>query len=343
MTPAGGNALRLLFWEATSACNLACRHCRRLETAQAEAERDLTAEETREMFRSAVDLGRPLVVFSGGEPLMRGDWRELAAYAGSIGLPTALATNGTLIDAETADRIAEAGFRRIAVSLDGPDRATHDEFRGVDGAFDRALAGIGALKARRQEVQINATIARHNIDSLDRLYDLARSVGAVALHLFLLVPVGCGTAIDQSHQLPAEQYERALGWLCDRQADGVLELRATCAPHYHRVAARRGLTPAGRAGRGCLCGLSVVFVGHDGQVLPCGYLPVSCGSVRERPLAEIWRSSQVLAELRDFEKLKGKCGRCDYKAVCGGCRARAFAKTGDYLAEEPSCTYEPGC
>ena len=187
------HALRLLFWESTVRCNLACKHCRRLDTDQSAA--DLTTDEVRRVLDSAATLGEPLIIFSGGEPLMRDDWEEVAAYAGSINLPTALATNGTLIDSHLAKRIAAVGFRRIAVSLDGADAATHDKFRGVKGAFERALAGISALKQNGQAVQINVTVAMHNADQLDRLCALARSLDAAALHLFLFVPVGCGAQI----------------------------------------------------------------------------------------------------------------------------------------------------
>jgi len=335
MTPRSAPPLRLLFWEATARCNLSCVHCRRVGPEAGE----LPTEAVRELFASAATLGRPIVVFSGGEPLLRGDWAELAEAAGALGLPTALATNGTLIDDATAQRIAAAGFRRVAVSLDGADGRTHDAFRGVAGAFARAMAGVVALRAAGLPVQINATIAAHNDAQLDDLYALAGGLGAAALHLFLLVPVGCGARIAETHQLSPARYEQVLHWVCDRQAAGPLEVRATCAPHYQRVAAQRGLAREGS--RGCLCGVSVLFVRHDGEVFPCGYLPVRCGSVREGPLAEVWRGSPVLGALRRTEQLKGKCGRCEFRAVCGGCRARAYAATGDYLAAEPQCTWTP--
>jgi AdoMet-dependent heme synthase len=325
--------LRLLFWESTARCNLACAHCRRTETAGRD---ELSTAEVRAVLESAATLGRPIVVLSGGEPLMRDDWEELARCAAGLNLPVALATNGTLIDEAVSRRIAAAGFARVSVSLDGPDAATHDAFRGQAGAFARALDGIAALRRAGVAVQINATVARHNAERLDEMYELAKSLGASALHLFLLVPVGCGVQLAETHQLPPAQYERVLNWLADRQAGGGLELKATCAPHYHRVASRRGLSVRGR---GCLCGISVAFVGCRGGVFPCGYLPVSCGSVRQSSLAEIWRTSQVFAKLRDDGLLGGKCGACDYRSVCGGCRARAYAATGDYLAEEPQCAY----
>lgn len=333
--PHSAPPLRLLFWESTAACNLSCRHCRRLE---GDTNGELTTQEFRDVIDSAVELGRPLIVFSGGEPLLRDDWYELADHARSRGLPTALATNGTLIDAAASRRIAAAGFHRVSVSIDGADAATHDDFRGMAGAFERALAGIAELRRLGQAVQINASITRHNFQQVDGLYELTCRVGAEALHLFMLVPVGCGQEIGRSHQLPPEQCETLLNWVCDRQLAGdQLELKATCAPHYMRVAAQRGMD-VGR-GRGCLAGVGVIFVGHRGEVFPCGYLPLSCGSVRQTPLAEIWRNSGQLAELRDFSLLTGNCGLCRYKDICGGCRARAYAKTGDWRGSEPTCTY----
>ncbi len=335
-----GPPLRMLFWESTTRCNLSCVHCRRTDASETASRRELTTDEFRKVLESAVVLGAPLVVFSGGEPLLRDDWYELARYAHSLGLSTALASNATLIDTPVAARIASAAFHRVSVSLDGVNAETHDEFRGVSGSFDRALSGITALRDAGVPLQINSTITTHNADQLDALHESARSQGAVALHLFLLVPVGCGAQIGQSHQLSPREYEQVLNWVCDRQRDSSLEIRATCAPHYYRIAAQRGdVTP--RGSRGCLAGISVIFVSHDGEVFPCGYLPVTCGSVRKQSLEEIWSNSAVLHELRDWERLGGRCGRCEYKTTCGGCRARAYAATADYLASDPTCVYTP--
>ncbi len=341
--------LRLLFWESTARCNLACRHCRRIDPS---AGNDLTTDEFRRVLDSVAALGKPIIVFSGGEPLLRDDWESLAAHAAALNLPAALATNGTMVDDALARRIAAAGFRRVSVSLDGADAATHEGLRGVSGCFEQAMAGLAALRRAGVSTQINSTIAAHNAHQLDELYALAGAVGAVALHLFLLVPVGCGAEIGASHQLAPQRYEEVLRWVCGKQGRTTskaaslpphsrvpaLELKATCAPHYHRVAAQTGLSVRGR---GCLCGSSVAFVSHDGKVFPCGYLPVECGDVRREAFARIWRESEVFANLRDPARIKGKCGRCDYAAACGGCRARAYALTGDYLAAEPSCTYAP--
>jgi radical SAM protein with 4Fe4S-binding SPASM domain len=324
----------MLFWEATARCNLSCVHCRRVETA---AENELSTEEAKAVFTSAAEVGPPVVVFSGGEPLLREDWEPLAAAAADVGVPTALATNGTLIDEALAGRIAAAGFRRVAVSIDGADPDTHDALRGRPGAFARAVAGIESLRRAGAAVQINATVSRRNVAELGRIQALARSLGAEALHLFVLVPVGCGMQLARTEQLGPAEYAGVLRWAADRRDDG-LELRLTCAPQQVRVAMERG-EPAGA--RGCLCGVSVAFVAQTGTVFPCGYLPVDCGSVRERPLVDIWRDSEVFTALRDRSRLKGACAACTDTAACAGCRARAYAATGDYLAADPTCPFGP--
>ncbi len=346
--------LRLLFWESTSRCNLRCVHCRRIETDAPPAD-ELSTAEARALLDDLAELGRgqpapPVFVFSGGEPLLRGDWFELAEHARRLHLPTALATNGTQVDALLAGRIAEAAIRRVSVSLDGPDATTHDAFRGQPGCFGAALDGIAHLRAAGVEVQINASISRHNLERLNELHSLARRVGAVALHLFLLVPVGCGAAMDEAQRLTPAQYERVLEWIIDREADSRLALKATCAPHYFRVRAMRDDEPAEparpasplhSATRGCLGGIGVAFVSCRGKVFPCGYLPVEAGDIRREPLSAIWRDSATFRSLRDYEQLKGTCGRCDFRDRCGGCRARAYAATGDMLAAEPMCAYRP--
>jgi radical SAM protein with 4Fe4S-binding SPASM domain len=327
----------MIFWESTAACNLTCSHCRRID--EEESAQQLSTDEAEQMFRSASKLGCPVIVFSGGEPLLRDDWEHLAGFAAGLELPTALATNGTLIDPGMAKRIRDAGFRRVSISIDGADPKTHDRFRGLEGAYEAAMRGIHCLIEAGVSTQVNVTVTRHNVEQVDDIYNLAVETGAQALHLFLLVPVGCGATLGQSQQITQGQYERVLNRVLEFRKEGRLEMRATCAPHFYRVAAQKGEDP-GR-GRGCLCGISVVFVSHKGDVFPCGYLPVDCGSIRTTPLDQIWRDSPIFADLRDYERLKGKCGACDFKATCGGCRARAFAATGDYLDEEPSCAYIP--
>ncbi|MBN1343348.1 MAG: radical SAM protein [Phycisphaerae bacterium] len=365
--------LRLVFWETTAACNLACVHCRRLDVARELSKSDITTEQARRMIEQIAGFARPILVFSGGEPLMRPDVFDLARLASDIGLMTALATNGTMIDALIADAIAASGFHRVSISLDGANAQTHDAFRGLPGSFDQALSGLGHLSDADVPTQVNCTIARHNADQLGGVLRLAEQVGAVAAHYFLLVPVGCGEQIAEDQMLSPTETEQRLLELHTLSESTQLQIKATCAPHYYRIVrqqkarSRREGGPAehgdgsghptgrhplrqGSASgghpmhamtKGCLAGTGVCFVSHKGEVFPCGYLPVQAGNVLEQDFADIWRSSDVFAKLRDVELLTGKCGACQFKGVCGGCRARAFYEFGDYLAEEPFCIYQP--
>ena len=361
--------LRLVFWETTAACNLSCKHCRRLEldatrdeltTAEAKAMIDGIAEVARTVPRAGAGgpaghgTGGPpstILVFSGGEPLMRPDLWELLAHAKAAGLTLALATNGTKVDDEIAGRIAAAGVARVSISLDGADAATHDAFRGQAGSFEAALAGQARLRARGVGTQINCTVAHHNRDQLPALRERCIAIGAEALHLFVVVPVGCGVELTESMRLSADEVESVLGWLADQADDPRLFVKATCAPQFARIARQKGKLPAlrghahgNKAGvnattRGCLAGSAVCFVSAKGEVFPCGYLPVECGHLRKQAFPEIWRDSLVFEKLRDPDELGGKCGDCSFSSTCGGCRARAYALTGDVLAEEPDCAY----
>ncbi len=344
------NALRLVFWETTAGCNLECVHCRRLEVAQQMMQEDLSTDEALALVESIARVGRPILVLSGGEPLIRPDIFTIARHAVSQGLLVSLATNGTLVTAAVARQVKEAGVRRVSISLDGADAQTHDVFRALPGSFAAALRGLEFLREAGVEVQINTTIARHNDGQLADIYHLARSVGAVALHAFMLVPVGCGVQIADDQMLTPERYEEVLNEFYDLSQRGELQLKATCAPHYYRIARQRAraagvpLTTAreGMAAmtRGCLAGTNVCFVSHKGQVFPCGYLPLEAGNVRTRDFGAIWSGAPLFRSLRE-DALGGKCGACEYRRVCCGCRARAYFATGDYLAEEPYCAYQP--
>ena len=346
--------LRLVFWESTAECNLACAHCRRTEVGHELSRWNLS---TGEMAAVIDDLGRTyprtLLVFSGGEPLLRADVFPLARRARAAGLLAAMATNGTLVTAELAARIAATGFSRVSVSLDGTQAETHDALRRVNGSFEQALRGLRLLRQAGQAVQINMSVTRRNADQVEAMFRLAEAEGAAALHVFIVVPVGCGAKLDESDRLSPAEYEQFLRTFYRLSAGSALDTKATCAPQYARItqelARREGLgdEAGGRADEkgqrpvGCLAGSGVCFVNHRGEVYPCGYLPVRCGNVREMPLSEIWRDSAVFARLRQPDLLQGKCGTCDHRSICCGCRARAFAATGDYLAAEPDCLYQP--
>ncbi|MBZ5544766.1 MAG: radical SAM protein [Acidobacteriia bacterium] len=383
---------RLIFWEVTKGCNLRCIHCRATAT-ELTSHLDLPTTKALNLIEQVSQYALPILVLSGGEPLFRADIFQLARYATERGLRVALATNGTLITKEIARKIVDTGVRRVSISLDGANAATHDAFRGIPGAFDAALQGFHNLKELGMSLQINTTIARHNAHELPDVLELARSNGADALHTFLLVPVGCGVDIADEQMVPPAEYEQILNWFYDQSQKGGIELKATCAPHYFRVARQRRaaerreamaaaqaapfhagkedsssigpteMTMPGSTGialhphaagaakghpegmnamtKGCLAGTGVCFISHQGEVFPCGYLPVLAGDLRRQSFAEIWENAAVFQALRETDNLKGKCGYCEFRNICMGCRARAYAATGDYLDEEPVCVYEP--
>src|SRR5215469_12675952 len=229
---------RLIFWEVTKGCNLRCIHCRATAT-ELMSPNDLPTGKALNIISQIADFGSPILVLSGGEPLFRHDIFELAEYATSRGLRAALATNGTLVTKEIAQKIKGAGIRRVSISLDGADATTHDTFRGIPGAFEAAIYGMRNLQQLGVSVQINTTIARHNAHQLPDVLALARQLGADALHTFLLVPVGCGVDIAAEQMVPPDEYERMLNWFYDQSLSGDIELKATCAPHYFRVARQR--------------------------------------------------------------------------------------------------------
>jgi len=342
---------RLVFWETTAACNLECAHCRRLEVGHEMSKRDLTTDEGKRLIDQLADCGRPLLILSGGEPLIRPDIFDLAAHAAEKGLPCALATNGTLVDRAVAGKIAAAGIRRVSISLDGADAETHDRFRRIPGSFERALAGIAHVRAAGVPVQINMTLACHNVAQMEALFALAERLGAVALHVFVLVPVGCGVEIADEEMLSPEQCEETLTRFYELSTRSRLETRATCAPQYSRIVRQRRMLEKAQGvaataggpdpGRGCLAGMAVCFVSHEGKVFPCGYLPAEAGDLRRESFATIWRESPVFARLRRPDLLTGKCAGCEFVHVCMGCRARAYALSGDFMTEEPSCPYVP--
>lgn len=358
---------RLVFWELTTGCNLSCIHCRASATELMSPD-DLSTAECLSIVDQIASYAPLILVLSGGEPLWRRDVFEIASHAVSKGLRVALATNGTLIDEAMAIRIKDAGIVRVAISLDGAEKHTHDAFRGHDGAFEAALKGIRHLQELGISTQINTTVSKHNAHQLQETLELAKRMKVDAFHLFLLVPVGCGLTIAEDQSIGAKEAEEILNWFYDRSIDSGMELKATCAPHYYRIVRQRRaedrragldvpeMTPRPRhshhAGaqdptalnqmtRGCLAGSGVCFISHKGVVQACGYLPVEAGDLRKQPFIEVWESSPLFAELRDLSQLEGKCGCCEFKQVCMGCRARAFGITGDYMDEEPFCIYEP--
>jgi radical SAM protein with 4Fe4S-binding SPASM domain len=324
------NELRLVAWETTRNCNLACVHCRASAT-MGPHEGELGSAEALRLLDQIAEVGKPIIILTGGEPLLRSDIFDIARYGTDLGLRMVMALNGTLITETIARQLVDAGIQRISVSLDGSSAETHDRFRQVEGAFEGTLRGIDLLKKAGMEFQINTTITKTNLEQIPKIQELAIDLGAVAHHIFLLVPTGRGKYIvDQ--EIDAAEYESTL-------------------KHYYRILRQRakkdGLSVSFQTHgldavtRGCLGGIGFCFISHRGIVQPCGYLDLNSGDVRQSSFAEIWNHSDIFLELRNYDKLKGKCGPCEFKRVCGGCRARAYEATGDFMSEEPLCSYQP--
>jgi AdoMet-dependent heme synthase len=339
--------LRMIAWEITRSCNLNCLHCR------AAAERgpykdELTTEECFQFINEVAAFSKPVLILTGGEPLLREDVFEIASYGTRQGLRVVMAINGTLFSAEKARAAKQAGIQRVSISLDGASAASHDQFRGVIGAFAGAMEGIRYLKEAGLAFQINTTVTKRNLGEIEDILQLAIEAGAAAHHIFLLVPTGRGRELAHEGVTP-EEYEQTLTWFAGQDGKAPIQLKATCAPQYYRIIHQQGKTKERKGEgdglhtftRGCLGGISFCFVSHRGDIQPCGYLEVITGNIKERPFQEIWEKAEVFQRLRDVNNLTGRCGRCAYRLMCGGCRARAYASKGDYLAEEPLCPYQP--
>lgn len=351
----------LVIWEMTQACDLACLHCRADAIARRDP-RELSTIEAMAMMNRVRCFGRPLFVLTGGDPLKRPDVVDLVAHGTRIGLRMAMTPSGTPLMTERVIRdLADAGLSRLAVSLDGSTAEIHDRFRGVPGSFDWTVRMIRAAREIGLSTQINTTVSLHNLEDFDRLCLLMTELGISLWSVFFLVPTGRGRAEDIASP---EQFETVFHRMYDLSKTASFDIKSTAAPHYRRlilqrqVAERRAggrdaapepLTAGvgfslpdgiGRA-RGVNDGNGFLFVSHRGEIYPSGFLPLSAGNVRSDDLVEVYRNHELFRALRDPDRLKGKCGVCEYREVCGGSRARAYAVTGDYLAAEPFCTHVP--
>jgi heme b synthase len=338
-----------LAWEVTGRCNLDCVHCRAGAAAQGP---DFTTAEAKAFLLDVASFSKPVLVLSGGEPLLRPDLFELAAFGTDQGLKMALATNGTLVTDEVCSRIRDCGIRIVSLSLDGATAEAHDDFRRQKGAFAGTLKAAEALRKAGIEFIINSSFTKRNQGDIAAVCRLAKSLGAKAWYLFMVVPAGRGREL-LDELITKEDYERILDWHYQAEKDETeMLMRPTCAPHYYRVVAqkaaagdqgykRRSLTFSTGGAKGCICAQSIAFIDHRGDVMPCSYFPKAAGNVKEKPFREIWNDSELFRSLRDFKSYKGRCGSCEYLKVCGGCRARAELMSGDYLAEEPLCSYVP--
>ncbi|MBN1141153.1 MAG: radical SAM protein [Deltaproteobacteria bacterium] len=338
-------------WETTRRCNLSCIHCRSNSGTDAAAAEFSTAEAFA-LIDAIRELSAPVLVLTGGEPLLRDDLCDIARYGTRQGLRVCLATNGTLLTDSRCQALRESGIRMVSLSLDGASKAVHDDFRRCPGAFDGVLRGIETLRRNGLPFLINSSFTKRNRHDIAATFQLAKKLGASAWYLFMVVPTGRGRDILQE-LIPAAEYEQILRWHLnqERQEETIL-MRPTCAPHYFRIIAqagddagqRRRLSFATGENRGCLAGQSICLIDAEGELKPCSYFLSSVGNVRRTSFRDLWFHAETLLALRDPARLKGKCGVCEYAPVCGGCRARADAVFGDYLAEEPYCSYlPPGC
>lgn len=325
----------IISWNTTNQCNMFCKHCYR--EAGVRVDEELNTEEGKALLDEIAKAGFKIMIFSGGEPLMRPDIFELIEYAAKVGLRPVIGSNGTLITSEVAKKLKNAGAMGIGISLDSMSPEKHDRFRVYKGAWREATMGMKNCRDVDLPFQIHTTIMNWNQDEVEDLIDFAVAMGAVAHHFFFLVPTGRAINIEKE-SLRAEQYENILSRILEKQKKVPIELKPTCAPQFMRIANEMGMTP--RFNRGCLAGISYCIIGPKGLVQPCAYLNISLGNVRDVPFSELWANNPILINLRSM-KYKGGCGICKYKKICGGCRARAaFYNNGDYMAEEPWCLYQ---
>ena len=326
--------MNIVSWNVTNACNMYCAHCYR--DAGCKAEDELSTADAKKLLTEIKRAGFQIMIFSGGEPLMRPDILELVKFASDLGLFPVFGTNGTLITPQMAKDLKAAGARAMGISLDSLDAAKHDKFRSFPGGWQGAVSGMKNCKAAGLPFQIHTTVMDWNAPELEDMIDFAVEIGARAHHFFFLVPTGRAATIEEE-SLRAEQYEDVLTRIMKKQQTVPIELKPTCAPQFLRIAAELGMKS--RFHRGCLAGLSYCIISPKGKVQPCAYLKEYLGDVRDTPFDEIWKNNAVLQKLRTM-KYDGGCGACKYQRVCGGCRARAaIYHNGDYMAEEPWCLY----
>ena len=343
-------------WEVTRACAFACVHCR----ADAQHQRDpreLTTIEAYRLIDRIKDFGNPILIFTGGDPMMRPDLFDLIKHASDQGLRCSLTPTATALPTpERLNKAKEAGIRRIALSLDAPRPAVHDNFRQVPGSWERTMKILRNAQSIGLSAQINTTVTRHNVDLLPEMIQFVQEVGAVQWSVFFLVPTGRGQITDM---ISAEEHERVFNWLYDLSLHGNFDIKATAAPMYRRVAIERKRAETGelsatfqgagfqyadglnRPVKGVNDGRGFLFISHLGDIMPSGFLPLAVANVREADVVDTYRNHPIFKALRDPDQLKGKCHACEYRVVCGGQRGRAYAITGDYLETDPVCVYEP--
>jgi len=339
----------LIAWEVTRTCNLNCQHCR-AGARNKKYPHELTTEQCFRLLDNIAAFAQPIIILTGGEPMLRNDIYDIARHGSDLHLRMVMAPCGMLIDDDAAKKMIGSGIQCISISLDGATAKSHDDFRRVPGAFAGAVAATEAAQRNNLPFQINTTITRHNINELPDLMNLAQRLGAITFNPFLLVPTGRGKNLA-SQEITPQQYEQTLHWLSEQQKKSNMQLRVTCAPHYQRIirqnrAANNQNTNSivsKPAPAGCMGGKTFAFISHTGKVQICGFLDIAAGDLTQNnfDFRDIWFNSPVLQQIRNLDNYKGKCSYCEYRHLCGGCRARAYAMTGDYLESEPFCIYQP--
>ena len=335
----------LVYWELTRACELACRHCR----AEAVPDRhpdELTTEEGYRLLEQLTEFGNPLphIVITGGDPLKRPDLWDLIRAARKRGFTVAITPSGTYaLTPNIVQRFKEEGIWMMAISIDGATAERHDGIRQVPGSFEQTVRAAQWARDAQLPIQVNTLVCNQTADDLPAVYDLITGLGAARWSLFFLIQVGRGEGLEEVS--PAHS-ERICEWLFDKANEGKLDIKTTEAPHYRRVVLQHNLVEQStraaetiRRGFGIRDGAGIVFISHIGDVYPSGFLPIRAGNVREQSPVDIYRHAKLFVSLRDTGQLKGKCRYCDFRQVCGGSRARAFAYTGDPLESDPLCPY----
>ncbi|MDD5327849.1 MAG: radical SAM protein [Phycisphaerae bacterium] len=330
---------RLIAFEVTRRCQFSCRHCR--ANAVASVEEELTTNQCKKILKSVAKYKKCVLILTGGEPMEREDIYELIRYGREIGLRMVMATCGYLINEKTILKLKKAGIMALSFSIDGTGADTHDKFRGTEGAFDSAVNAAKIAREAHVRFQINTTLSKININEVIGIADLTRELGAYCFNPFILVPTGRGEEIKDAVLDPVE-YEVLLNELLRIKLKQKIKVRVTCGPQFARVCKQAKAKGLMEEVTGCMGGRGFGFISCRGDVQTCGFLDVSAGNLIENNFnfGEIWEKSKFLNEIRNVSDYKGDCGNCEYVGICGGCRARAYATSGDYLGQDPVCNYK---